>query len=111
MESCEGDQQVRILKLDRTKLALLLQKNGSLHRSLKAVLTWDIVRKLKGQRHELNRRYTTTWGGERSWMMITMMMMKIIMMRSINMMNTKYELRDIDQLEEYTADPTRKRMA
>ena len=40
-------------------------------------------------------------------MMITMMMMKIIMMRSINMMNTKYELRDIDPLDEYTADPTR----
>ena len=44
-------------------MALLLQKNGRLHRPLKVVLTWDIVRKLKGQRHELNRRYTTTWGG------------------------------------------------
>ena len=70
-------------------------------------MTWDIVRKLKGQRHELNRRYTTTWGGERSWMMMKKMMMTIIMMRLIKMMNTKYELRDIDPLDEYTADPTR----
>ena len=40
-------------------------------------------------------------------MMMKKMMMTIIMMRLIKMMNTKYELRDIDPLDEYTADPTR----
>ena len=61
----KGEKQVRILKWDRTKLTLLLQNNGNLHRSLKAALTWNVVRKLKSQRHELNRRYPINWGGEK----------------------------------------------
>ena len=46
-------------------MTLLLQNNGNLHRSLKAALTWNVVRKLKSQRHELNRRYPINWGGEK----------------------------------------------
>ena len=43
----------RCLRWDRTELINLLKQNNGLRRSLKAVLSWDIVRKLKGQRQTI----------------------------------------------------------
>lgn len=40
----------RVIEWDRTELVQLLQRNESIRRCFKVVLTWDIVRKLKGQR-------------------------------------------------------------
>jgi CRP-like cAMP-binding protein len=53
VESCckiVADSPARVMCWDRTELAYLMQRDTSLRRSLKAVLSWDIVRKLKGQR-------------------------------------------------------------
>ena len=44
-----------LLKWNRTQLMHLLEKEKHLRNSLKASLTWDIVRKLKGQRQMLAR--------------------------------------------------------
>jgi CRP-like cAMP-binding protein len=49
------DSSVILLKWDRTQLMKLLEKEKHLRNSLKASLTWDIVRKLKGQRQMLAR--------------------------------------------------------
>mmetsp|Transcript_7963 Transcript_7963/g.9241 ORF Transcript_7963/g.9241 Transcript_7963/m.9241 type:complete len:207 (+) Transcript_7963:904-1524(+) len=46
-------KKVRCLVWNRTELIELLNREGGLRRSLKAALSWDIVRKLKGQRHLL----------------------------------------------------------
>lgn len=46
---CSSDT-VRLLSWDRTELVELLERSPHLRRSLKAVLSWDIVRKLKAQR-------------------------------------------------------------
>jgi len=43
----------RCLRWDRTELINLLKNNKGIRRSLKAILSWDIVRKLKGQRQDL----------------------------------------------------------
>lgn len=61
LESCctivaqrdEKQDKARCLKWDRTELISLLKQNSGLRRSLKAVLSWDIVRKLKQQRHTI----------------------------------------------------------
>jgi CRP-like cAMP-binding protein len=45
-----AESPVRVMSWDRTALVDLMQRDESLRRSLKAVLSWDIVRKLKGQR-------------------------------------------------------------
>lgn len=54
IESCctivAPDDKTKCLRWDRTELIQLLNQNSGLRRSLKAVLSWDIVRKLKGQR-------------------------------------------------------------
>lgn len=42
--------KVRLIRWDRTELMQLLRQQKSLARSLKAALSWDIVRKLKSQR-------------------------------------------------------------
>lgn len=41
---------VRVVRWDRTELMDLLEKEKSIRSSLKAALSWDIIRKLKGQR-------------------------------------------------------------
>lgn len=46
-------KRVRCLVWNRTELIELLNREGGLKRSLKAALSWDIVRKLKGQRQSL----------------------------------------------------------
>ena len=47
----DGNSNVtRVLCWDRTELVHLMELNEGLRRSLKAVLSWDIVRKLKAQR-------------------------------------------------------------
>jgi CRP-like cAMP-binding protein len=46
---------ILLLQWDRTQLMQLLQQEKHLRNSLKAALTWDIVRKLKGQRQMLAR--------------------------------------------------------
>jgi CRP-like cAMP-binding protein len=48
-----AETPVRVMCWDRTALVDLMQRDISLRRSLKAVLSWDIVRKLKGQRNLL----------------------------------------------------------
>lgn len=57
VESCaavvakrESRTPVRVLCWDRTELMDLLEKEKSIRSSLKAALSWDIIRKLKGQR-------------------------------------------------------------
>ena len=45
--------KVRVLTWDRTELVQLLETDKGLCNSLKACLSWDIVRKLKSQRHML----------------------------------------------------------
>mmetsp|Transcript_29320 Transcript_29320/g.47553 ORF Transcript_29320/g.47553 Transcript_29320/m.47553 type:complete len:505 (-) Transcript_29320:129-1643(-) len=45
--------KVRTLTWDRTELVQLLEADKGLRNSLKACLSWDIVRKLKTQRHML----------------------------------------------------------
>ena len=45
--------KVRVLTWDRTELVQLLEADKGLRNSLKAALSWDIVRKLKTQRHML----------------------------------------------------------
>ena len=53
VDSCctiEAESDVRLLSWDRTELVDLLNRSPHLRRSLKAVLSWDIVRKLKAQR-------------------------------------------------------------
>jgi CRP-like cAMP-binding protein len=48
-----ADTDCRVLAWDRTDLVSLMHRRGGIRRSLKAVLSWDIVRKLKQQRHLL----------------------------------------------------------
>uniref|UniRef100_A0A7S4R060 Cyclic nucleotide-binding domain-containing protein n=2 Tax=Ditylum brightwellii TaxID=49249 RepID=A0A7S4R060_9STRA len=45
--------KLRVLRWDRTKLMEFLKSDSHLRRALKAALSWDIVRKLKGQRRML----------------------------------------------------------
>jgi CRP-like cAMP-binding protein len=45
-----ADTSCRLLVWDRTDLVALMHRRGGVRRSLKAVLSWDIVRKLKQQR-------------------------------------------------------------
>jgi CRP-like cAMP-binding protein len=49
----EGGQVTRVLSWDRTELVHLMERDQGVRRSLKAILTWDIVRKLKAQRNVL----------------------------------------------------------
>jgi hypothetical protein len=44
---------IRVLRWDRSELMELLHIDKSLRRSLKAALSWDVIRKLKGQRQLL----------------------------------------------------------
>lgn len=48
-----GAKRVSCLVWNRTELIELLKREASLRRSLKAALSWDIVRKLKGQRNSI----------------------------------------------------------
>jgi CRP-like cAMP-binding protein len=48
-----ADTECRVLTWDRTDLVALMHRKGGVRRSLKAVLSWDIVRKLKQQRNLL----------------------------------------------------------
>jgi len=57
-ENVNDDKQpqpikARCLRWDRTELIQLLKQDHGLRRSLKAVLSWDIVRKLKAQRQTI----------------------------------------------------------
>ena len=45
-----GKNVVRLIRWDRTELMRMLRYNKSIDRSLKAVMSWDIVSKLKSQR-------------------------------------------------------------
>eukprot|EP00559_Dactyliosolen_fragilissimus_P002866 CAMPEP_0184859718 /NCGR_PEP_ID=MMETSP0580-20130426/4706_1 /TAXON_ID=1118495 /ORGANISM="Dactyliosolen fragilissimus" /LENGTH=272 /DNA_ID=CAMNT_0027356513 /DNA_START=808 /DNA_END=1626 /DNA_ORIENTATION=- len=58
------NSRVRVLRWDRTELMELLNKETSLRRSLKAALSWDIVRKLKGQRHSISKHEVDAVGIE-----------------------------------------------
>jgi CRP-like cAMP-binding protein len=49
----EPKKVARCLRWDRTELIELLDENPGMLRSLKAILSWDIVRKLKGQRQAI----------------------------------------------------------
>jgi CRP-like cAMP-binding protein len=49
----KGGPVTRILSWDRTELVHLMERDQGVRRSLKAILTWDIVRKLKAQRNVL----------------------------------------------------------
>jgi len=49
-----GKVAARCLRWNRTELMNLLNQNSGLRRSLKAILSWDIVRKLKGQRQTIS---------------------------------------------------------
>jgi Popeye protein conserved region len=62
VESCctivaDGDERggntTRVLCWDRTELVHLMERDQGVRRSIKAILTWDIVRKLKAQRSVL----------------------------------------------------------
>lgn len=56
IESCctvVADSQARILSWRRDELVHLMHRNSGVRRSLKAILSWDIVRKLKAQRYLL----------------------------------------------------------
>jgi len=60
--------RVRCLKWDRGELMELLENNKGLGIALKAVLSWDIVRKLKMQRHMLTEgrvKNPTAWTKKR----------------------------------------------
>lgn len=46
-------KKTKCLRWNRTELVELLKRERVLRRALQAVLTWDIVRKLKGQRQSL----------------------------------------------------------
>lgn len=46
----DKSKKIRLLRWDRSELADLVRHNSSIRRSLKAALSWDIVRKLKSQR-------------------------------------------------------------
>ncbi len=53
VESCctiVADKPAQVLRWDRSELMDLLHRDDDLCRSLKAVLSWDVVRKLKAQR-------------------------------------------------------------
>jgi CRP-like cAMP-binding protein len=58
VESCcsvEARSPVRVLSWDRTELVDLLNRAPDVKRSVKAILSWDIVRKLKAQRSLLSQ--------------------------------------------------------
>lgn len=60
--------RVRCLKWDRGELMELLENDKALRISLKAALSWDIVRKLKTQRHMLTEKRVknpTAWTKKR----------------------------------------------
>lgn len=48
--SVEAETDVQVISWDRTELVDLLEREDHLRRSLKATLSWDVVRKLKSQR-------------------------------------------------------------
>jgi len=54
IESCctivANTSSARMLTWDRTELVELMERNPGLRRSFKATLSWDVIRKLKGQR-------------------------------------------------------------
>ena len=49
----KGGNVTRIIEWDRTELVHLMERDAGVRRSIKAILTWDIVRKLKAQRSVL----------------------------------------------------------
>jgi len=55
--STEKNEKIRLLRWDRSELADLVRHESSIRRSLKAALSWDIVRKLKLQRQMWLRGY------------------------------------------------------
>jgi len=52
-KSRQNQKQTRCLRWNRSELVDLLQRESGIKRSLKAALSWDIVRKLKGQRESI----------------------------------------------------------
>jgi hypothetical protein len=59
VESCcaiVANEPSKVIMWERSELMDLLQREKMLRRSLKAALSWDIVRKLKGQREMLALR-------------------------------------------------------
>ena len=54
-DSGDDDGVTRVLSWDRTELMHLLELHEGVRRSLKAILSWDLVRKLKGQRALLKK--------------------------------------------------------
>ena len=54
VESCcsvkAATEDVELIRWDRTELMRLLELNPSIKRTMKAVMAWDIVSKLKSQR-------------------------------------------------------------
>ena len=50
-----AETHARVLTWDRSELVALMHRNGGVRRSLKAILSWDIVHKLKQQRLLLTR--------------------------------------------------------
>jgi hypothetical protein len=58
VESCctiVAETAARVITWDRTELVELMERYPGVRRSLKAVLSWDIVRKLKAQRGLLSK--------------------------------------------------------
>jgi len=49
----KDEKKNRCLRWNRTELVELVKRESGLRRAFKAILTWDIVRKLKGQRHAI----------------------------------------------------------
>ena len=54
----ETEKRAKVLMWDRTELIQLLNRETGLNNSLKAALSWDIVRKLKGQRQTIAEHMT-----------------------------------------------------
>ena len=49
----KDEQKTKCLRWNRTELVELLKRESGLRRAFKAILSWDIVRKLKGQRQTI----------------------------------------------------------
>jgi len=67
--SDDSSKSTRVLRWDRSELMALLKKESGLRRALTAALSWDIVRKLKGQRQSISEHMvddTELWTRKRN---------------------------------------------
>lgn len=67
--SNDSSTSTRVLRWDRSELMVLLNKESGLRRALSAALSWDIVRKLKGQRQYISEQVvsdTESWTRKRN---------------------------------------------